>query len=303
MGKKLTKEQRQNIVNLYLSGRSGIWISENFQHSTATIAKVLREEGIEVQKGRDNRWYSLNEHYLDELNNANKFYFLGYFYADGYIPEKKKAISVDSIDKEILEKFKKLFDSDRPLQPIHPKNPNSKEVWSFRINSILIHKRIHELGCDNEKTTTAKFPINLFYEENSKQFLRDFIRGYFDGDGSLYLIYSNVDNCRGGISIVGSFDFIKKLQEILKEELGINSYFKKGKGAYYIEFKKVQAVYDFLNWIYYDNVETYLQRKFNLAKEYFEIRKQLEIEREERKRIGREKFKETIKKKKLQQGA
>ena len=51
MAKKLTQEQRQNIVDLYLSGKSGIWISENFHHSTATIVRVLREEKIKVQKG------------------------------------------------------------------------------------------------------------------------------------------------------------------------------------------------------------------------------------------------------------
>lgn len=273
MAAKLTKEQRDNIINLYLNGMSGIEISKKCKHSTATVATVLKEEGVKVIKGRNNKRFNLNEHYLDKLDSANKFYFLGYFYADGYWSPTTTHISIDSNDKDILEKFQNIFESDRPLQEIKKKKLSNKISWSFRLNSIILHDKIKQYGCDNNKSYNLKFPFKIF--NNKEKYLRDFIRGHFEGEGCLSYIKSNSGNIRGIISIVGTEDFIKGLGQILNEQLKIIPTIykrKNSKNTFYLQFKKVEYVNKFLNWIYYDNVELYMDRKYNKAKEYFEIR-------------------------------
>ena len=272
MGKKLTKEQRQNIVNLYLSGKSGIWISENFQHSTATIAKVLREEGIEVQKGRDNRRYSLNEHYLDELDNGDKFYFLGYFYADGYISSTSNKAYIDSVDKEILEKFRVLFETNRPLQEIEKHNiPNAQVTWSFRTESYYIHKALWKYGCTNNKSHEAKFPFDLF--KGKEEFYRDFIRGIFDGDGSFSVRYTKLGSCKAEFSISGTKDICEGIKDVLKKELGIEINVHKHKKAnvWYANTSRNEHLKKIIPWLYKDE-DVFMERKRDNVKSYLKGR-------------------------------
>lgn len=264
MAKKLTREQRQNIVDCYNNGMSGIEICKNFKHSTATVAKVLREEGIKVIKGRDNRWYEANYSYLDELDCANKFWFLGYFYADGYVSMTTNKISIDSIDKEILEKCRILFDSNRPLQFIKVKdrksdNYNRYNAWSFRLENANLHQKIIDYGCDNYKSYNAKMPWELF--QGKEQYIRDFVRGLYDGDGGINYKYDK--DYRGVAKICGTPQLIQELTDFLEKELECKFFINKGKiTTWYFETTGMLNTYKFLKWIYYDNVEIYMDRKY-----------------------------------------
>ena len=276
MAKKLTQEQRQNIVDLYLSGKSGIWISENFHHSVTTIAKVLKEEGIEVQKGRDNRWYTLNEHYLDELDCSEKYYFLGFFYADGYWSPHSNRTYIDSIDKDILEKFLKIFEANRPLQEIKKHNiKNAKTSWSFRLENPIIHQKLYEYGCDNNKSYNASFPYRLF-EGDKRKFMPDFIRGIVDGDGGWHLEFKSGGSCSLDFSVVGTHDLCLSIKEILDEELGIDLCFRphiKSKTAWYISTSKIDYIPKIISYLYGTNSGLFLKRKYDITQDYLYSRK------------------------------
>lgn len=295
MAKKLTQEQRQNIVDLYLSGKSGIWISENFHHSVTTIAKVLREEGIKVQKGRDNRWYTLNEHYLDELDTAEKYYFLGFFYADGYWSPNSNMTSIDSVDKEILEEFLKLFETNRPLQRIEKHNiENAKISWSFRLENPIVHQKLFEYGCDNTKSYTATFPYRLFGGEKRK-FIPDFIRGVVDGDGGWHLEFNSGGSCSLDFNVVGTHDLCLSIKEILDKELEIDLCFRphtKSKTAWYISTSKKDYIPKIVKYLYGTPSELFLKRKYDITQDYLYSRKGYEEGNEEIIQINKQRYKE-----------
>ena len=85
---------------------------------------------------------------------------------------------------------------------------------SSRINfsCVVIYRDLIELGGSENKSLTIKFP------KVPKEYLSDFIRGYFDGDGC-------VMNLKGGrinsAFTCGNKEFLKSLLSILKEDAGI----------------------------------------------------------------------------------
>ena len=90
---------------------------------------------------------------------------------------------------------------------------NSKNQYRITINNKHISERLVELGCGKAKTSILKFPTN---EQVPQYLIQHFVRGYFDGDGSV----SNGKWFK--IDIISTSEFLSDLQCILKESININ---------------------------------------------------------------------------------
>lgn len=155
------------------------------------------------------RKYEINESIFESIDNEEKAYILGFLYADGYINIKNNHVelTLKKSDLQILESIKNIiFNKERPLIPIK----NGKYL-RLSISSRRIVNDLYKLGCIQKKTFLLKFP------KIKKSLIRHFIRGYFDGDGSVY-IQKNVLN----ISILGTIDLLNKMQEIFITKLNFN---------------------------------------------------------------------------------
>jgi len=155
------------------------------------------------------RKYKLNENFFKLINSEEKAYFLGFLFADGYVNEKLNMIdlTLHNKDKEILNKFVELlYPEGRPLNTIRI------NYLRLVINSQIITHDLVRYGCIQAKTFKLKFPIV------PEKFQRDFIRGYFDGDGSICVSKYNTLN----LSIVGTIDFLDGMKKILKEKCTLN---------------------------------------------------------------------------------
>ena len=74
-------------------------------------------------------------------------------------------------------------------------------------------------GLTTEKSLTLQFPNNI-----PDEYLSHFIRGFFDGDGSI-TVRKTQYNMYFQISITsGSYDFLVSLKNVLKTKFDINSY-------------------------------------------------------------------------------
>jgi len=150
------------------------------------------------------RKYRLNENFFEIIDSEEKAYFLGFLYADGYIDEKsnKVDLTLHNQDIEILNRFVTLlFPEGRPLKSIR------SDYVRLVINSKKIVMDLKRHGCFQKKTFLLKFPTTV-----EREFIRDFIRGYFDGDGCV-TVYKGTLN----ISIVGTIDFLDGIKRIFNE--------------------------------------------------------------------------------------
>lgn len=133
--------------------------------------------------------YYYNEDYFKKIDTAEKAYWLGFLYADGcitrfYRNEKLKSMSLELTlqdeDCNHLIKFKNALESNVPIQ--HKIIGNKYKSDRIVINCTSMCRDLIKLGCTPVKSLTLEFPNNDILPD---KYLRDFIRGYFDGDGGV----------------------------------------------------------------------------------------------------------------------
>jgi intein/homing endonuclease len=122
------------------------------------------------------RKYSLNESFFDEWSAAMA-YVLGFWFADGYMRhDKSYRVSFTSNDIQILKDIRRVMGSTNPIYKT--KRDNSSYVV---LHSKKLFERLIVLGGMQRKSRFIRFP------EIPQEYIKDFVRGYFDGDGSVFL--------------------------------------------------------------------------------------------------------------------
>jgi len=139
----------------------------------------------------------------------------------------------------------------------------------LHFSSHEIAKNLTKIGLYPNKSKTLKdLPKIPYY------LYRHFIRGYFDGDGSIfssidtitYLLKNNNKLCQYKnesfeISIVGTNEFIIKMAKIIKYDTNINSFIYEHNGMTYLKISGNNNIKTMLNYLY-NGAELYLVRKY-----------------------------------------
>ena len=187
-------------------------------------------------------------------------YVLGFWYADGYMrKDRSYRILFYCNDTDILKQIRKALNSDHPIFL-------TKKQWSCHtlcVWSKQLYADLEKLGGISGKSKVMTFPAV------PQVFLPDFIRGYFDGDGSVFFTtYRRTKD--GKITkelrtnfTSGSRQFLERLMQILNTKLGLSikrlGVFNNG-GSLKLGYgsKDSDAL---LHYMYYDNFRIGLKRK------------------------------------------
>lgn len=168
-------------------------------------------------------------------------YVLGYIYADGSLEDasylRGKYLRISSTDWESIIQLKKALRSEHRLVTLRPseKHPG-KTRYLLRIGSHKIFDDLIKLGVYPKKSLTVQFP------RIPQKYLPDFVRGYFDGDGCVYIEHKlgrlgqKLIKRMRVIFTSGSRQFLVGLQDVLQGRLGIN-------GHIYYEHRAFRLVY------------------------------------------------------------
>ena len=211
------------------------------------------DKNIKSQIQSENaRKYNINQDYFKTWSH-NMAYILGFWYADGCIYGGKMFdITLHKKDKYIIKKIAQELDYQGPILDYV-----DRQACRINFSCKVIYNDLIALGGTERKSKTLQFP-NIPIE-----FLPDFIRGYFDGDGSVY----NVKGKRINTNFAcGSNKFLQSLLQLLKKEAGIEG------GSISIAnqsltFGKKDSI-KLGNYIYQNNPELYLLRKYEKFKQY-----------------------------------
>ena len=188
--KKLTDHQKIEIVEKYIAGQSSVQLSLCYNVSKHAILSILKTRNIPRRdRGscRVNRVFKLNERYFEVVDTEDKAYFLGFMYADGCVTLKQSkylimTISLQDRDKHILESFKRCMQFEGNISLHKARDCNSRSQFCISISSKKLCTDLIKLGCNPRKTFTLKFPTE---EQVPSHLIHHFIRGFFDGDGTL----------------------------------------------------------------------------------------------------------------------
>lgn len=125
--------------------------------------------------------HKVNRNYFKQIDSENKAYILGFFYADGYNSGTQASFTQLDQDRDILDQINKELDSDINISKKVQKS-NNKIIDNLTISSKEMCEDLSKLGAIQNKSLNLKFPDKIIPEK----FMRDFIRGYFDGDGCVW---------------------------------------------------------------------------------------------------------------------
>lgn len=171
------------------------WTAEEIKFLKEHIAKLTyKQMGIIIHRSPNSiqskiRYLPIQGKVRKHKVNSNFFktwspemaYLLGFIGADGNICHSGRAhvLHIACDDKDIIEKIKPILNYEGPIY--QKMRDNGKISYSLRICDQIIFNDLQKLGITERKSLTftpPKIPKNL---------TRHFIRGYFDGDGSVSL--------------------------------------------------------------------------------------------------------------------
>ena len=200
------------------------------------------------------RKYNLNENFFDVLNEKSA-YWLGFLYADGFVRMKdgksgELKLKLKDTDKSHIEKFLKDINCNKPIKC---GIDNKSKFCSVTVYSNLLVNKLFDLGCVNNKTQKIRLP-NL-----EDGLMNHFIRGYFDGDGSIFKVKNRPN------SFVVSICSNKNFNEDVIKFLGYGKDFKFDNYSV-IKINRLVEITKFRDYIY-TNANTFLERKLIKFKE------------------------------------
>lgn len=251
----------EEICKLYEQGVSAKQLGIKFSIDKRRIQKWVKEKDLLRDKSESNRITYFNEYIFDVIDSPEKAYWLGFFYADAYNCGKTNTFSLTLKDEDYDHLVKLCNFVGLPVNKIKKYNSHIKEkeypTCCVRLYSKHLCDKMTELGCPQAKSFIIKYPEWLDSKYNI-----DFIRGMFDGDGSL----ARRENNEWKWSLATTKECGEYIQNIILKDLSIIvnlSYISKtNNNTYELESNGNEKVLKLADYLYKD-CGVKLDRKYN----------------------------------------
>lgn len=273
MNRKLSDQQKIEIVEKYLTGNYNCeQIAKIYGVRRNTVNSMLRRRDVIINNDRSKlrRKYTLNEFFFEKIDSEAKAYCLGMLSADGCNSENRGQIALylEQSDSEILEKMKEKMGINGPILirgAIGAQKPQRGLVFT----SHKMSRDLAILGCVQRKSLVLEFPTE---GQVPKALLKHYIRGYFDGDGSLSNSKRGKDNhlSRYRIVIASSTAFCLKLRDFIELGLFLKTSFQtitESGLTSAVAINGQEDVHAFMSWLYED-ATIFMKRKHDKFLEF-----------------------------------
>lgn len=281
------QELQQKIIGLYVNEKKGINAIKKelkLPYSPQKIKETLIINNIKIrdvsEANNAKRKYTINDDY--NFNSHNGAWILGILASDGYLPktygaQNKVVLTLQRQDENTLELIKQELEYTGPIYQFESNNGYPCSSLSFTSKSL--RAKIESFGIYNAKT----FTFNKIPDSLSKEYWIDFIRGYFDGDGSIYAIEKEK---KIGMSFTSANqEILNSIAMFLSETYNLNipkiNSIQRVHIIYDIKYYKKDSL--ILGEIFYNNNYLSLIRK---KQHFFALKDQFPIERNDIKKIA-----------------
>lgn len=229
-------------------------IGNHLNRSYSSVQSKIRN--LKIFK-RQNK-HSINSHFF-KVWSAEMAYILGFIAADGNIYKSKNGyhIHIASDDRDIIEKIKYVLNTTTPIR--EKPRFNGKTSYSLRFSDKIIFYDLINLEITPQKSLT------LLPSLIPDKFLWHYSRGFFDGDGCVYI--SKVSCYPSRLHTI-FYTASEKMAQYLFTSItsSLNYYkgkilFKKNK-YYVLHFgqKHSEVIFQYM----YNNATIYMQRKYTI---------------------------------------
>lgn len=259
------KDFRDKAITLFKKGFSSKEISKQLKISKTALIRNLDLLGYNFDRSKSMQKYTLNREYFASINSYEKAYWLGLIYADGSNKVSKNVfvLGLKQEDSYILELLKNDIKSNVPIKIAKDKRGNRQDFYRLEIYNKQFCLNLVKQGVFENKTSILKAPVlneNLIYS---------FIRGYFDGDGSICTVIDKNNNThfKDSITFTGTKEIVDYISKYLKETINVNCSIyerhpERNNNNYTITISGRLQVIKLCEKMYENNNKHYLTRKY-----------------------------------------
>lgn len=257
----------------YLNGVSMVKLSEKYNTYPAYFSMWFKKLNLKARTNKENsRKYHHNENYFETIDTENKAYWLGFIYADGYIVNNRIynsggfGVSISEKDRSHLDKLNRDLDSNYRICDYEVKGGYKigAKYCRLLVSGSKIKEDLIKQGVLPNKTNILKPPIL------NPELIKHFIRGYLDGDGSIWVALKN-DTDRVdcyNVEFIGTDEMLNFINEYLISKGLLSKNYKHSKRREYqivssFKFGGNMLAYKVLSHLY-ENSNIYLDRKYEL---------------------------------------
>lgn len=213
-------------------------IAARYSISAAGVSKLLKTYGIparkEKAKGIDISFF--------ETMTPDLAYYLGLMATDGVV-KTDGVIGLKLIDRDVIDWVAATIGYQNTMSAEMTQAGNVAYGLYFR--SVRVQKILAGYGITKQKTHTLTFPENI-----PDEYLCHYIRGVFDGDGSIFPITGKRS---WTVSLTcASLPFLTRYKGLIEGLVGGDRKVHKNskRQAYHYSFTDRRAVLKFAEWIY-----------------------------------------------------
>lgn len=261
------------------------WEKEELQFLMDNFGKIPKKEianklgrtlnAVQIKANRiglkNPEKYFYNKRFFQYIDTEEKAYWLGFFFADGYTQFNtdrrcyEASIMLSSKDLNHLKKLNKSVNGNVEVRTMLKKNGfgNGKqhEMSVIRFYSTEFVKDLISWGCIPNKVKKMIFP------KIEEKFVWSFIRGFFDGDGSIFLDKKrNIPKCNFSST---SYEFLEAIRDFLYKNNVCSYYTTEKSGVKRLWISGMENCNLFLDKMY-GEATIYLDRKYYRYISYLE---------------------------------
>lgn len=217
-----------------------------YPYDSSNFSRMVRKLNWKTGLGKVDR-YTVNERFFDTWSRESAW-VTGWLVTDGHINERSVDLTLQKQDKDVIDKVKSLLEfSGKKYERSHTE--------TIRIYNRTLVDSLYKAGIPKEnKTFDCKMPYI------PEKYMWDFIRGAFEGDGSIGRYKSGL-----AVNICGaSKEFMLSINKFLNEH-GVETRVTYKRGNFYTVH--ASGMGSALRWLYFMYANTddsiRMNRKFN----------------------------------------
>jgi hypothetical protein len=260
MGSLLTENEKKTFTELYeFSGKSAVL--KHFGNKLTSRQINSLKQRLKV-KHPEHKKININNY----LNTKYGCYVLGFIWADGHINPKSNRVAIDLVREDSLEIYPIFEYLNDGWELINKKKYNRCDNLDRKPQNIikLCNKYFKDFLIENDYH--KKSGISACKIISKIKYKNYWLRGFFDGDGSLHVRKNRKNSAILSFASTYSQDW-KFIEDILFN-LKLKSYkivrrkSKHGNSSI-IKSESIYEIVNFLNYIYNDVSFVGLNRKYN----------------------------------------
>jgi DNA-binding transcriptional regulator WhiA len=267
MLKRLSDAQKHYILTNYRLGRNTVELARDVGFSQASVYRFVKLSGEPMRTPSEaNSRFVVGVNIFTAWSPASA-YWLGYLLADGSISKRTDSntynlrLTTQKSDEPHLQKFLNCLESNHPIRTEERYLRKYDRRYPQAVVQICdqsVCEALLKIGLTERKSTREKFPVM------PRKYVHHFVRGLFDGDGSLPKVHKT-----RRVMFCGGRELLHVLKELLEQVLNrpISRVYPH-LGTHHIYFGGRESVTAFLKWIYTDCGDQFLERKRNTAIEW-----------------------------------